>query len=127
MAKIKIAQNPTFKEKVSIPRVGGKPEDVEFEFKYMDRLALSALFDKWNAAREEHQKHVQEDGLSWQEATAAEIAIQVGQLKDIVAGWAFDDKLSEESLAALATTCVGAPQAVLETYQTAYNPARLGN
>lgn len=127
MAKIKISQNPTFKAKVAIPRVGGKPEDVEFEFKYLDRLALAANFEKWNAALEEHRRHVQDDGLSWQEATRAEIAIQVGQLKDIVAGWAFDDKLSDESLAALVTTCVGAPQAVLEAYQTAYNPARLGN
>ncbi|MGN8276769.1 phage tail assembly chaperone [Pseudomonas sp. SMN5] len=127
MAKIKISQNPTFKAKVAIPRVGGKPEDVEFEFKYLDRLALAAHFDKWNAAREEHQKRVQEDGLSWQEATVAEIAIQVGQLKDIVAGWAFDDKLSDESMTALVTTCVGAPQAVLEAYQNAYQPARLGN
>ncbi|BBP60358.1 phage tail assembly chaperone [Pseudomonas sp. St316] len=127
MAKIKISQNPTFKSKVAIPRVGGKPEEVEFEFKYLDRLALAAHFDKWNAAREEHQKRVQEDGLSWQEATAAEVAIQAGQLKDIVAAWTFDEKLSDESLTDLVKTCVGAPQAVLEAYQSAYQPARLGN
>lgn len=127
MAKIRISQNPTFKAKVAIPRVGGKPEDVEFEFKYMDRLALAAHFDKWNTARDEHAKKVQEDDLSWQEATVAEIGIQVGQLKDIVSGWAFDEKLSDESLTALVTTCIGAPQAVLAAYQSAYQPARLGN
>lgn len=127
MAKIKISQNPTFKTKVAIPRVGADPVSVEFEFKYMDRLALAAHFDKWNAARDEHAKKVQEDDLSWQEATGAEIALQVGQLKDIVASWAFDEKLSDESLAALVTTCIGAPQAVLEAYQNAYQPARLGN
>ncbi|RDL13615.1 phage tail assembly chaperone [Pseudomonas jessenii] len=127
MAKIKISQNPTFKAKVAIPRVGADPVSVEFEFKYMDRLALAAHFDKWNAARDEHAKKVQEDGLSWQEATGAEIALQVGQLKDIVASWAFDEKLSDESLTALVTTCIGAPQAVLEAYQSAYQPARLGN
>ena len=127
MAKIKISQNPTFKTKVAIPRVGADPVSVEFEFKYMDRLALAAHFDKWNAARDEHAKKVQEDGLSWQEATVTEIAIQVGQLKDIVASWAFDEKLSDESLTALVTTCIGAPQAVLEAYQSAYQPARLGN
>ena len=127
MAKIKISQNPTFKTKVAIPRVGAEPVSVEFEFKYMDRLALAAHFDKWNAARDEHAKKVQEDGLSWQEATVTEIAIQVGQLKDIVASWAFDEKLSDESLTALVTTCIGAPQAVLEAYQSAYQPARLGN
>lgn len=127
MAKIKISQNPTFKAKVAIPRVGADPVSVEFEFKYMDRLALAAHFDKWNAARDEHAKKVQEDGLSWQEATVTEIAIQVGQLKDIVSGWAFDEKLSDESLTALVTTCIGAPQAVLSAYQSAYQPARLGN
>ena len=127
MAKIKISQNPTFKTKVAIPRVGADPVSVEFEFKYMDRLALAAHFDKWNAARDEHAKKVQEDDLSWQEATGAEIALQVGQLKDIVASWAFDEKLSDESLTALVTTCIGAPQAVLEAYQSAYQPARLGN
>jgi len=127
MAKIKISQNPTFKAKVAIPRVGAEPVSVEFEFKYMDRLALAAHFDKWNAARDEHAKKVQEDDMSWQEATGAEIALQVGQLKDIVASWAFDEKLSDESLTALVTTCIGAPQAVLEAYQTAYQPARLGN
>jgi len=127
MAKIKIAQNPTFKAKVAIPRVGADPVSVEFEFKFLDRLALAAHFEKWNAARDEHVRKVQEDGLSWQEATAAEISIQVGQLKDIVANWAFDEKLSDESLAALVTTCIGAPRAVLDAYEAAYQPARLGN
>lgn len=127
MAKIKINQTPTFKTKVAIPRIGGKPEDVDFEFKYMDRIALAAHFDKWNTARDEHIKKVREDDLSWQEATVAEIAIQVGELKDIVSGWAFDEKLSDESLTALVTTCIGAPQAVLAAYQSAYEPARLGN
>lgn len=127
MAKIKISQNPTFREKVAIPRVGADPVSVDFEFKYMDRLALAAHFDKWNAARDEHAKKVQEDDLNWQEATAAEIALQVGQLKDIIEGWGFDEKLSDESLTALVTTCIGAPQAVLSAYQSAYQSARLGN
>ena len=127
MAKIKISQNPTFKTKVAIPRVGADPVSVEFEFKYMDRLALAAYFDKWNAARDDHAKKVQEDDLSWKEATGAEIALQAGQLKDIIESWGFDEKLSDESLIALVTTCIGAPQAVLSAYQGAYQPARLGN
>jgi len=127
MPKIKIAQNPTFKAKVAIPRMGEKPVDVDFEFKYLDRVALSALFDKWNVARDEHAAKVTEGGLSWQEATADEIGMQVNQMKDIVAGWGFDDKFSDESITALVTTCVGAPKAVLDAYQAAYQPARLGN
>lgn len=127
MAKIKIAPNPTFKAKVQIPRVGGEAVAVDFEFKYLDRIALSALFDKWDAERDEHLKKVREDGLSWKDATTAEIAIQVGQLNDIVLGWGFDEKLSDEAMTALVTTCVGAADAVLAAYEAAYRPARLGN
>lgn len=127
MAKIKIAPNPTFKAKVQIPRVGGEAVAVDFEFKYLDRIALSALFDRWNTARDARATKVQDEGMSWQDATASEIALQVEQLKDIVSGWGFDEKLSDEAMTALVTTCVGAPQAVLAAYQAAYQPARLGN
>ncbi|TDV70191.1 phage tail assembly chaperone [Pseudomonas sp. LP_7_YM] len=127
MAKIKIAQNPTFKAKVAIPRVGEKPVDVDFEFKYLDRLVLSTLFDKWNAAREEHAAKVQDGNLPWQQATRDEIAMQVSQMKDIVSGWGFDDTFNDEAMTALVTTCVGASQAVLDAYQGAYQSARLGN
>ncbi|UXZ98904.1 phage tail assembly chaperone [Pseudomonas phytophila] len=127
MAKIKIAQAPTFDAKVAIPRVGGKPEEVGFTFLYMNRLDLSALFDKWNQARDAHAAKVKDEEMSWQEATVAEIELQVSQIKDIVTGWTFDDKFDDEAITALVTTCVGAPQAVLEAYQGAYNPARLGN
>jgi hypothetical protein len=127
MAKIKIAQNPTFNAEVSIPRVGGTPEKVSFTFIYMDRVALSVLFDKWNKAREEYAAKVKEEGLTWREATASEIQLQVAQIKDIVSGWGFDDKFTDEAIAELVKTCIGTPQAVLDAYQGAYNPARLGN
>ena len=112
---------------MQIPRVGGEAVSVDFEFKYLDRIALSALFDRWNTARDAHATKVQDEGMSWQDATASEIALQVEQLKDIVSGWSFDEKLSDEAMTALVTTCVGAPQAVLAAYQAAYQPARLGN
>ncbi|MBC3948354.1 phage tail assembly chaperone [Pseudomonas folii] len=127
MAKIKIAQTPTFKAKVGIPRVGADSVQVDFTFAYLNRLELSALFDKWNQARDAHAAKVKEGGMSWQEATASEIELQVSQIKEIVTDWAFEDKFDEEAITALVTTCVGAPQAVLEAYQGAYNPARLGN
>ena len=127
MAKIRIAQNPTFKAKVAIPRVGEKPVHVDFEFKYLDRLALSALFDRWTVERNAHAAKVQAGDLSWQEATRIEIALQVSQMKDIVSGWGFDDAFSDDAMAALVTACVGASQAVIDAYQGAYQPARLGN
>lgn len=127
MAKIKIAQTPTFTANVGIPRVGGKPEEVEFTFTYLNRLDLSALFDKWNQARDAHAARVKDEGLSWQEAAVSEIELQVAQIKDVVTGWAFDDKFTDQAITELATTCVGAPQAVIDAYLAAYNPARLGN
>lgn len=127
MAKIKIAQSPTFNALVKIPRVGGEPVEVDFEFKYLDRATLAAMFDRWNAARTEYAAKVKDENLSWVDATAAEISLQVEQIKDVVSGWGFDDKFSDESIANLVSTCVGAPEAVINAYQSAYVPARLGN
>ncbi|GAB0059090.1 phage tail assembly chaperone [Pseudomonas syringae] len=127
MAKIKIAQNPTFKAPVMIPRIGEVPVKVEFEFKYMDRTALAEMFGRWNTARSDLNAKRIDDGITWQEVTASEIALQVEQIKDVVTGWSFDDKFTDEAIVALVTTCVGAPQAVIDAYQSAYDPARLGN
>lgn len=127
MAKIKIAQNPTFKAPVMVPRIGEAPVKVEFEFKYMDRNALAEMFQRWNMDRAGLNSKRIDDAITWQEVTASEIALQVNQIKDVVTGWAFDDKFTDEAVTALVTTCVGAPQAVIDAYQSAYAPARLGN
>ncbi|WP_439851154.1 phage tail assembly chaperone [Pseudomonas syringae] len=127
MAKIKIAQNPTFKAPVLIPRIGEAAVKVDFEFKYMDRTELAEMFERWNKARAELNAKRIDDGITWQEVTASEIALQVEQIKDIVTGWSFDNKFTGEAVAELVTTCVGAPQAVIDAYQSAYAPARLGN
>ncbi|MBX8534532.1 phage tail assembly chaperone [Pseudomonas cichorii] len=127
MAKIKIAQNPTFSADVQIPRVGGEPLKVKFTFKYLDRVALAAMFDKWNLARQEHAAVAKEDGATFEAVTAGEIDLQVAQIQDIVTGWGFDDEFNQDSIKALVSTSVGAPQAVVDAYQAAYAPARLGN
>lgn len=127
MAKIKIAQNPTFKADVMIPRVGGEPVAVGFEFRYMDRSQLSELFDAWNKGRDDLGEKTKQDGVGWQEITSAEIKLQVDQINAIVVGWDFDDEFSDEAVASLVRACIGAPRAVLDAYQAAYSPARLGN
>lgn len=53
--------------------------------------------------------------------------LQADQIKAVTVGWGFDDKFTDQAIFDLVTTCVGAPQAVLDAYQEAYNPARLGN
>mgnify|MGYP001096543470 CR=1 FL=1 len=127
MASFKIAQNATFKAEVEIPRVGLDPVKVEFEFKYRDRKELSKYYDKWNAERDMLIKESIKDGSTWEQATAGQIALEAGQLKDIVVGWTFEETFTDEAITDLVTTCVGAPAAVIEAYQAAYAVARRGN
>ncbi len=127
MASFKIAQNATFKAEVEIPRVGLGPVKVEFEFKYRDRKELSKYYDKWNAERDALIQESIKDGSTWEQATAGQIALEAGQLKDIVVGWSFEEAFTEEAITELVTTCVGAPAAVIEAYQAAYAVARRGN
>lgn len=127
MAKIKIAQNPTFGATVQLPRVGSDPVEVGFEFRYLDRIALSEMFDRWNKARDVWAEKAKEEGVSWKDATAAEIELQADQLKDIVVGWDLDDEFSDDTILDLVRTCTGAPKAVIDAFQNAYSPARLGN
>lgn len=127
MAKIKIAQNPTFTGVVKVPRLGGEPESVEFEFRYLDRDALADLYDGWNKAMEANAEKAKAEDWTLKQYTASQIQLQVEQVKAVVVGWAFEDEFSDEAILALVKTCTGAPQAVISAYQEAYNPARLGN
>jgi len=127
MAKIKIAQDPTFKADVQIPRVGSDPVTVSFDFRYLDRVALAEMFDRWNTARDAWADKAKEEGISWKEATAAEIQLQAEQLKDILVGWDLDDAFSDDAILDLVRTCTSAPRTVIEVFQNAYSPARLGN
>lgn len=127
MAKIKIAQNPTFTAEVQVPRIGGESVPVEFEFRYMDRITLAGMFDRWNRAREAWAEKAKADNATWEEVTAGEIALQAEQLDEIVTGWGLEDKFSKGAILELVRTCTGAPKAVIDAFQAAYSPARLGN
>lgn len=127
MAKIKIAQNPTFSAQVMIPRIGAEPVPVDFEFRYLDRTDLAKLYDSWNQAAEENAEKAKAEGASLEQFTAGQLKLQAEQIKAVTVGWAFDDEFTDEAILELVTTSVGAPRAVLDAYQEAYNPARLGN
>ena len=126
MAKIRIAQNPMFKAMVLIPIVGSEPEKIEFTFKYRDREELAALFDEWNAKRDEFKAGLG-DKPTWSEIVAADTEQQSQQIKDLVIGWGFDDKFDDKSIRAFVKSCHGAAEAVVNAYQGAFNRARLGN
>jgi hypothetical protein len=127
MASFKIAQNATFKAEVEIPRVGFDSIKVEIEFKYRDRKELSKYHDKWNRERDALIAEAMKDGATWEDATEAQVKLEVGQLKEIIVGWGFEDEFGEESLTELALTCVGAPAAILNAYKKAYELASRGN
>jgi len=127
MPKIKIAQNPTFSAEVQIPRVGGGVQPVSFTFRYLDRIALAKLYDGWHKTAEEQAEKAKADGATLEQFTAAEIQLQVEQIKAVVVGWGFDDKFTDEAVLELVSTCLGSPLAVLSAYREAYAQARLGN
>ena len=129
MAKFKIAQSPTFKADVDIPRVGGATIKVPFEFKYRDRKELAALFAGWQESAKEDQERLKAKGddLTLIDITDSHIERQVEQVAQLVAGWGFDDKLSPESIRALVETSAGAGDAIVDAYQKAFSSARLGN
>ncbi|WP_443697899.1 phage tail assembly chaperone [Pseudomonas sp.] len=125
----KIAQKATFKADVEIPRVGGAVIKVPFEFKYRDRKELAVLFAGWQEKAKEDQESfaAKADGLTLIDITDAHIERQVEQVQELVTGWAFDDKLSPESIRALVETSAGAGDAIVAAYQKAFSPARLEN
>lgn len=127
MAKIKIAQNPTFTAEVKIPRVGADPVSVPFTFRYLDRTELAKLYDGWNQAAEASAEKAKDETLTLEQFTTVQVQHQAEQIKAITVSWGFDDKFTDEAVLELVATCVGAPQAVLSAFQDAYNPARLGN
>lgn len=129
MSKFKIAQNPTFMADVEIPRIGGTPDKVPFEFHYRDRKALAALFLSWQEAFKVDEARFKEmgDDLTIVVITAASIDREVDQVEALVAGWGFDAKLSKESIRALVESTSGVGDAIIKAYQKAFEPARLGN
>jgi hypothetical protein len=129
MAKFKIAQNPTFKADVDIPRVGGTTIKVPFEFKYRDRKELAKLFAGWqeNAKEDQERFKAKGDDLTLIEITDSHVERQVEQVTQLVTGWGFEDKLSPESIRALVETSAGAGDAIVDAYQKAFSAARLGN
>lgn len=126
MAKLKIAENPTFTADVEIPRVGGASIKAPFTFKYRNRLELAALFDRWQADTDARLKAIGE-GTTISDVTTAEVDQQVAQLMEVLDGWGFDDPFNEENVRALVLSIRDAANAVLNAYAAAYQEARRGN
>lgn len=128
--KFQIAQNPTFKEKVKIPRVGGEPLEVEFEYKYLTRKELAVLQDDWNKSTKEMIEKwtkAEDDERSLEEMSEDEITHNVKQLKDIVVGWNFSDEFNDENIRALVEATLHTTDSIVKAYYEAYAKAKVGN
>ena len=131
MAKtFKIQQNPTFKEIVKIPRVGGEPLEVVFEYKYLTRKELAVLQDDWNKATKEMIEKwtkAEDAERSLEEMSEDEITHNVKQLKDIVVGWNFSDEFNDENIRALVEATLHTTDSIVNAYYEAYTKAKVGN
>lgn len=129
MTTFKIAQDPTFKASVAIPRVGGDAVLVPFEFKYRDRTELAELFTGWRERSDRDQEAFKAKGadLTLVDVTNSQMALEFDQVKDLVVGWGFDDPFDDDAIRALLRTSIGAGKAVIDAYQAAFRAAREGN
>jgi hypothetical protein len=129
MAKFKIAQDPTFKKDVDIPRVNGTFNKVSFTFKYRNRKELAALFTGWNQAIKDDQVRLEEkgDGITLIDITEADIERQIDQVTELVVGWGFYDELTPDAIRELVETSAGAGDAIVKAYQDSFAAVRLGN
>lgn len=124
--------NPTFKSAVNIPRVGGEPLAVTFEFKTMDRLSLAKMFDRWKAdsialLEQSVERDKEGNPFTLTEWLELEIPMQVRQVKDITVGWGFTDEFTDENIAELLGTGTSVTDVILEVYNDAFMRARQGN
>ena len=133
MAKLyQIVHKPTFNAKVSIPRIGGEPIEVNFTYQVKDRKELAKVFDSWKKEAEamyEEAKKAEEEGngFTLEEWAEKEIALQVKQVKDIVVGWGFEDEFNDENIELLVSTAISVTDAITSSYNEAYTKARVGN
>lgn len=125
--KFSIKVNPTFSKVVSIPRVGGDPIDVPFVFKTFDRKGLAKIYSKWGKENEEMIKRGKEEDWDLETWAEQEIEMQVGQVKDIVHGWGFDDEFNDENIEALVSTTTSVTGIIQEVYNDSYSKAKMGN
>lgn len=124
--KFKIAQNPTFKADVKIPRVGGAHDVIQFEYKFIPRKEMASLFDDW---REQTLKGLENltDESTFVEATDFEVEFQVTQLLGILVGWGFEDEFNEDNVRMLAEYSPHAATAIIDGFRDAYAKAKEGN
>lgn len=121
--KFKIKQNPTFKAKVVIPVVGEDGVETEFEFKYLTRKELAAMYDKWS----DEAKELTFEDVTLAELTDQEMKLQVMQIKDIVCGWDIEDEFNDENIEGLVNISINIVKAITDVYQKAYVESKLGN
>lgn len=101
--KFKLAADPTFKSKVSIPVPGGKSEPVEFTFNYFTKDEYIALFSASPAPSDKEL------------------------IMRIVASWELSDEFNDANVEQLLQTYQKAAGAIVSKFVEELGPAKLGN
>lgn len=101
--KFKLAVEPTFKAKVSIPVPGGKAEPVEFTFKYLTRDEYIQLFSSQPAPSDK------------------DLILQ------IVTGWELEDEFCADNVEKMLQAYQKAAGAIVSKFAEELGPAKLGN
>lgn len=127
MAKISIQQSPVFEVEVQVPRIGGKPVAVKFQFKFLDRAQIAEFIDAELQHGKEAAEAITQEGAKLADLTERSEQFQLAQLKKIVAGWSFDDELNDQNLAALVRSTASVPDAIFAAFKESYGQARQGN
>lgn len=127
MPKISIQQKPTFKQDVEIPQVGGPAVKVPFTFNFLTRDQIAEFVDDEMNHGKELAEFIRDGEATVKDLTARSVEFQVKQLKQIIAGWGFDDELNDENIRALVCSAANVPDTIVAAYKGAYQGARQGN
>lgn len=128
MAKsFKIQNNPTFKATVHVPRIGADDLAVTFEFKVVRRDFLGALTDKWREDAVAMFTKAKEEEWNYERLSNEEIKLHTTQVLDIVVGWGFEDKFTEENVSELCASSAFVLDAITEVYHEAFQRSKSGN
>jgi len=103
MAKLTLAQEPTFKAPVAIPVPGSKPVSVSFTFKWRTRDEARAWLEEVDALGDEDV------------------------VLSMASGWELDDTFDADNVKALCQKFAGAASAIFSTYVEQLRGAKAKN
>ena len=114
----------TFKRDVRIPTPDGAELVLPVVFKYRDREAVAALFDRY---REEAEAEIAKPGRPVDQSVRDAIESDVKTLRDLMDGWGLAYPFDDAHLRLLCVRYAGSALAIVTDYRVSLTSGRLGN